>query len=134
MTNLIASKLGVSLGEAYNIKSKQGIGYSDNLRDIVPIVKPLLDGLVHEVQKVIRYYGDRTSHQHKIAQVITFGGGANMRGFNEYLAKELGLPTRLLDPWRQLDFGTLRQPDELSKPMFITVAGEAILNSEEVFA
>ncbi|HSX17847.1 MAG TPA: type IV pilus assembly protein PilM [Candidatus Saccharimonadales bacterium] len=133
LINLIAKKLDISREEAYAIKNQEGIGFSDQLREIGTAVKPILDNLVREIQKITRYYDERIAvGGRKITQVITIGGGANMPGLSEYLSKELGMPVRLLDPWNRIDFGPLAQPNELERSMFITVAGEAVLDISEI--
>lgn len=133
MIDLIATKLGVSREEAYNIKNQEGIGFSGHLRDIGMAVKPTLDNLVREIRKIIRYYDERVAAgNRKVTQIITIGGGADMPGLSEYLNKELGLPVRLLDPWQKINFDELPPPSELERSMFVTVAGEAILDMAEI--
>lgn len=134
ITGLIARQLGVSLAEAETIKIKYGISYSDKLRNISGALGPLLDTLVREIRKVIRYYDDRSGQsQRKITQIITMGGGANLQGLNEYLSKELNLPVRLLSPWSKLDLGSLPKPVQNEQSMYMTVAGQASLSSREIF-
>lgn len=134
ITELIAKGLGISTQEAYVLKNKFGISYSEQQADIKKAINPLLQNLVREMQKLARYYNDRAAAvHHEIAQVITIGGGANMPGLSEYLSSELKLPTRMLDPWHQIDFGELPPPSELDRSMYITVAGESLLNPKEIF-
>lgn len=133
MINSIAKRLGVDREEAYRLKNQEGLDFSGHLRDIGMAVKPTLDNLVRETRKIVRYYNERVDTGRKVSQAITTGGGANMPGLNEYLSKEFGMPVRMLDPWNKIDFGRLKPPGELERSMFITVAGEAILDMTEVF-
>lgn len=134
MIDLIAKQLGVSHEQAYKVKNQEGINFSDDLRSIGAAVKPTLDNLVREVSKITRYFNERVAlNGRKVSQAITMGGGANMPGLNEYLGKELGLPVRMMDPWHKISFGRLSPPDELERSMFITVAGEAVLDISEIF-
>ena len=133
MINAIAQNLGLSREDAFNVKNEEGLRLSGHLRDIGKAVKPTIDNLVREIHKIIRYYDDRVAvGGRKISQAITTGGGANMPGLDDYLAKELGIAVRMLDPWSKIDFGALPPPDELERSMFITVAGEAVLDISEV--
>jgi len=132
ITAMIAKQLGVSPKEAYSIKNKEGLSYSDELRDLVPAIKPILDSLVKEIRRNIRYYDDRSDNKSKISQVITSGGGATLKGLNEYLTRELKLPVRMLDPWQKIDFGDLAAPNIQAKSMYLAVAGEAIITSSEL--
>ncbi|HEY5549983.1 MAG TPA: type IV pilus assembly protein PilM [Candidatus Saccharimonadales bacterium] len=134
MINLIAQNLGINREEAFKVKNEKGLKLSGDLRDIGKAVKPTLDNLIREIHKIVRYYDDRVAvGGRKITQAIMTGGGANMPGLSDYLAKELGIMVRMLDPWHKINFGTLTPPDELEKSMFMTVAGEAVIDMSEVF-
>ncbi len=135
LTNLIAKKLNVTPSEAYVIKSQYGIGPGTKAMAILEAARPILEPMVREIRKIMRYYDERAvDHHRKISQIITTGGGATMRGLNEYLARELGVPTRRLDPWPNIDFNGLTPPSDLASSMYVTVAGEAILSTEEIFS
>jgi type IV pilus assembly protein PilM len=135
MTKLIAQRLNIDEQEAYEMKSKYGIGASENQHHVAEAVAPMLDALVKEVRKIMRYYNERVGQSDRnIAHIITSGGGATMPGIDEYLSKALGLPAKTLDPWQNLNFGHLKKPAHLEQSAYITVAGEAILSPKEVFA
>jgi type IV pilus assembly protein PilM len=134
MINSIAQSLGVDREQAFKIKNEEGLKLSGHLRNIGEAVKPTLDNLLREVHKIVRYYDDRVAiGGRKISHAVMTGGGANMPGLSDYISKDLGIPVRMLDPWSKIDFGTLAPPPELEKSMFITVAGEAVLDISEVF-
>lgn len=134
LTSLISKQLGLGISEAYIYKSQYGIGPSDYQQQILLASKPILSALTREVQKIIRYYSERfPDSRQKISQIVTLGGGSAMRGFNEFLSAQLGLPAKNLDPWDKVEFGKLEPPSELAKSMYLTVAGEAILTPEEIF-
>lgn len=134
LNNLISKRFNISSGEAYALKSTYGIGAGEKHDDMLAVTKPMLDDLVREVRKTIRYYDERTAKaHHKIVQAMVLGGGANMPGLSEYLAKELSLPTRVLDPWHALDFGGLEAPDTIRQAIYLTVAGAALLGPGEIF-
>lgn len=135
LTNLIAKRYNITPSEAYKIKSQYGIVTSPEAMDVLETARPVLEPLVREIRKIMRYYNERAEKQpRKISQIITTGGGATMPGLNKYLANELGLPTRWLNPWPNIDFGSLPPPTSLASSMYATVAGEAILSSKEIFA
>jgi type IV pilus assembly protein PilM len=133
ITNQIAVNLHLAFEHAAELKNQYGIAYSDKQQRIIDAIKPQLEILVREIQKTIRYYGERAvDPNRKIAQIITVGGGAVMPGFNHYLSKELRLPTHNFEPWEKIDFGTLEQPNSTDRSMYITAAGEAMLDPSEV--
>lgn len=135
LTNLIAKKFNVTSSEAYVIKSQYGIGPGTKMEAIMEASRVVLEPLVREVRKIMRYYDERAAgHHRKISQIVTVGGGATMRGLSEYLSRELGMPTQRLDPWPNIDFGDLAPPTDLASSMYVTVAGEAILSPQEIFS
>ena len=134
LTNLVSKKLNITPSEAYVTKSQYGISSGEKISvQIMEATRPILDPLVREARKTIRYFEERAPHGHrKVSQIIITGGGAPLGGLEEYLTKNLGLPSRMLDPWPNMDFGGLEPPTELASSMYITVAGVAILSSREI--
>lgn len=131
LLELIANRRGLSVDQARRLKNEKGVGKDS---DLFQIVQPLLDNLVKEIQKVIRYYSERsTPAQHNIAQIVLTGGGSTTPGLGEYLTKQLNLPAKILDPWARLDFSGLPLPGEFDRPIYLTVAGEAMLRPGEIF-
>jgi type IV pilus assembly protein PilM len=134
ITDLLSKTIGVETPKAKDLKNKYGLSFSDKQPDIIKAIAPVLDDLVKEVNKVMRYYTEHSEHKDRqIAQVLIFGGGSMMPGLEQYLSKELKLPTSLLDPWQKLNFGELAKPSSMDSSIYITAAGEAILGPEEIF-
>lgn len=135
ITKQIAKQLKVSVEKAYDIKNNEGLKTGKNQKQVKAAAKPLLDNLVREIQKIVRYYNDhQTLPPHKIVQIITIGGGANIPGLSDFFTAELHLPTRKLDPWQAIQFGNLPLPGEIDRSMYVTVAGAASLSPQEIFA
>lgn len=133
LVTAISEKLGISIAEARNLKNSQGI--SQKQSKILDTATPTLENLVREIQKIIRYYHERSTTTHRaISQIVLTGGGSTMPGLGPYVSKALNMPARKFDPWASLNFGNLAMPDELDRPLYLTVAGEAILNPKEVLA
>ncbi len=132
--DLIAAKLKVSKQEAHVIKTKYGLGMSKKQKEITDALTPVLEQLMKEIRRIIRYYEERSTTKRKISQVVTMGGGANMPGLSEYITDVLRLPSRMCDPWQHLDFSDLQPPNTVEKSMYVTVAGLSLLNPKEVFA
>lgn len=131
-SELISKKLGVTLDEANIIKTKYGLGVSKKQAEITDALQGLLDQLTREIKRMIRYYEERKTVEGKIEQIVTLGGGANMPGLSEYLTNALRLPVRMSDPWQTLKFGRLQPPNSIEKSMYVTVAGLALIDPEEI--
>lgn len=132
-TDLISKKLDVSKQVAHTVKTKYGLGVSKKQKDIQEALDPILESLIKEIKKMIRYYEDRGNEKQKIGQVITMGGGANMPGLTEYITDSLRLPTKMCYPWINLSFDKLQPPSELEKSMYVTAAGLALMNPKEIW-
>src|SRR5690606_26323550 len=70
-TEAIAQKLGVTQAEAQIIKTKYGLGLSKKQQAIKEALQPMLDQLLKEIRRIIRYYEERFGSQRKISQVVT---------------------------------------------------------------
>ena len=128
MTELISQKMEISAADAHKLKVQFGIGASDKQEAIKEALEPILNNLLREVGRIVRYYDEHGGpEKRKIDQIVILGGGAMMPGLSQYLSTELKLPTRMLDPWSHVDFGRLAAPDDNERPMYATVAGEALL-------
>ena len=132
-TNAIKSKLGVSAQEAGLIKTRYGLGVSKKQGEIKIALEPILEKIVKEIRRMMRYYEDRYGSGRPIAQIITLGGGANMPGLSEFLIDHLRLAVRHTDPWQYFNFKGLQPPSAADKPMYATVAGLSLANPHEVF-
>lgn len=132
-TELISSKLDVSKQVAHTIKTKYGLSVSKKQHEIEDALKPILSSLNREIKKMIRYYNERTNTENKISQIITMGGGANMPGLSEFITSELRMPTRMCNPWKNLNFGKLQPPNEIEKSMYITTAGLSLIDSKDIW-
>ncbi len=133
-TSAIANKLGVSRQEAHVIKTKYGLGLSKKQKEITESLNPILDQMLKELRRMIRYYEERSGTERKIGQIVTMGGGANMPGLSEHMTNLLRLPVRMCDPWQQMDFSGLQPPNTIEKSMYVTVSGLALMNPKEIFS
>jgi len=131
-TTSIKDKLGVTQTEANIIKNKYGLGVSKKQAEITQALSPILDQIVKEIRRMIRYYEERYGNDQPISQAVTLGGGANMPGLTEYLTSALRLPVRHCEPWQYVDYKGLQMPSSADKPMYATVAGLALVNPREV--
>jgi type IV pilus assembly protein PilM len=129
----IAKKLGVALENAHQLKVLNGLSAGPRQAKITSALQPSLQRILAEVRKVIRYYNERLNDDRKLEQVIIVGGGSNVPGIGDYFTNELVMPARVASPWQKLDFGTLPQPSKQFRPRYITVAGLASINQEEIW-
>lgn len=133
-TNIISKTLNVTKQEAHIIKTKYGLGISKKQKEITQGLSPVLQQVIKEIRRMIRYYEERSGAEQKISQIVTMGGGANMPGLSDYLTNTLRIPTRTCDPWQNLSFSHLQLPNSTEKTMYVTAAGLALTNPKELFS
>lgn len=134
LTTVIAQELSVTEKEATLIKAKYGLALSKKQAQIEKAMSAPLSLLIKEIKRTVRYYEEHSEGKRQISQVVIAGGGANMPGLAEYLTSNLRMAVRSFDPTSYLEFGRL-QPFNLTERMsYVTAAGLAIIDPDEVFA
>ena len=129
----IAKKLDVALENAHQLKVLNGLNMGPRQAKITAALKPNLNRIATEIRRVVRYYNERINDNQKIEQVLVVGGGSNVPGIGEYFTNELVMPARVASPWQKLDFGSLQQPNKQFRPRYISVAGLASVNKENIW-
>lgn len=133
-TDAISKALVVAPAEATILKGQYGLSASPVRKQMVAALEPILDVLLKEVKRTIRYYEQRYAKEEAIGQVVIMGGGANMPGIADYLTEHLSVPTRAFDPSPYIDFGHLHPFYSADRMSYVTAAGLAVTNPEEIFA
>lgn len=135
LTQAIAKALDISSAAANDIKVNQGIGAGTNQKKVTEAVAPILDKVILEIRRMIRFYEERVKQGSEITQIVIVGGGANMPGLGDYLTNATHIPTTVSSPWgKHISFGKLEPPVGADLPRFLTCAGLALVNDEEVFS
>ncbi len=91
--------------------SPKGGGASGSL---VEIIRPSLDALLKEVRRSLTYYENQTRTK-GFSQIVLTGGSAQIEGFAEYLEEDLGLPVRVLDPFKRIESRNVSLPGPASQ-------------------
>ena len=134
ITRTIAKTLHVTTREATIVKEKYGLSASVLQKQIKTALEPSLELLIKEIRRALRYYEQRYKTEPPIGQVIVMGGGGNMPGLVEFLTERLYLPARTFDPVLYIDFGRLKKFYNADHMSYVTAAGLAITNPEEVLS
>ncbi len=131
----ISKKLGVSLENAHQLKVLNGLAAGPRQKKIKEALETNLKRIITETRKVMRYYDERisTDSNTKLEQLLIVGSGSGMPGIGEYFTDSLVMPARVASPWQKLDFGRLPQPARQFRPRYITVAGLASMNPEDIW-
>lgn len=135
LTQAIAKALHLSPSKANAVKVNQGISAGAHQAKVKAAVAPILDKVILEIKRMIRFYEERVHEGSEISQILIVGGGANMPGLGDYLTDATHIATRVSSPWgNHITFGKLEPPEHADLPRFLTCAGLALANDEEIFA
>lgn len=100
ITDEIAKQAGIATDQAEKIKTQQGIsGQAEK-----PVTQ-VLEKLSEEIKKYLDFYLTHDSHTHLhlpkdagVEKVILSGGGAGLKGVDEFLKQKLGIPVEFGNP------------------------------------
>jgi type IV pilus assembly protein PilM len=108
-TQIISKALNVSLPEAEKLKIKYGlISDAKSLKgqaNIFEALVPSLVDLVQQIKKHLDYYQGHSINEHLapkdkgVSKIMLCGGGANLKGFPEFLSGQLKITVELGNPW-----------------------------------
>jgi len=132
-TELIRKLLKISAEEAELAKTRYGLNASKKQGEIRQALEPILQKVIKETKRMIRYYEDHYGSTKPIKQIVTLGGGSNMPGLSDYLTENLRLAVRHGDPWQFIDYKKLGGPVEAEKSMYTNALGLALIDPREIF-
>lgn len=125
LTLSLVKDLGVKTDQATEIKAKFGLKKSGMQDKIMTSLRPSLDAITKEAQKVLKFYRDRNEHQQPIEVVILSGGTANMPGLTDYLQEQLGLPVQVANPWQPFNEKSYKDVPVTERVNYVTAIGLA---------
>lgn len=101
ITKILANNLKISEEHALEIKTKFGIAESGLQEKVDTALHAALKQLIGEIQKLVKYYQERTTDEHhrKVEQILITGGASHMPGFAEFLTKQTQLPVDIASAW-----------------------------------
>lgn len=126
ITRALAKSLGISEEKAFKVKTKQGLSKNDMAKKISLAIEPVLQNMIKEARRVLKYYQERASSEAKIPSLILSGGVSAMPGIADYMAKELEIPTITLDPWSHLQTKHMPEVDKTDAAIYTTAIGLAL--------
>lgn len=95
----------VAAGQSTHLTSSIPIGtvafaeQADGLGKFQAASGPIFDELVH----VTKFYENRICPSEKIKEIVLTGGGANIKGIEEFFGKQTGLPVKFGAPFARVD-------------------------------
>lgn len=108
ITESIIDSLGISLREAEHMKTKYGVGLKNpnhRAKAVVKATEPILNEMLVEIKKYLDFCAEHdfsdnfSDKKNKVEKIILSGGGASLKGIEEFLSKKLNICVEIGDPW-----------------------------------
>lgn len=133
LTSAIAKNLNISESKAHALKISHGISAGKQQDKVKEAILPILDKVVKEIERMLRFYQERVNKGAEISQILIVGGGASMPGLGDYLTNATRIATRVSSPWGDyISFGRLEPPESADLPRYLTCGGSAMALDRDV--
>lgn len=108
LTQAIASGLNISNRRAEELKKRQGLLGVGGESELSTLMAPFVDAILNEVRRAKATY--EREYGGSVARILLTGGGANLLGFQEYAADQLGVPIVRGAPFAKIGYPTALDP------------------------
>lgn len=102
-TAAIREKLSVTYEQAENLKKGAGFDTTIGKEDILPLMATVSEEICEEIQRSLEFFRSTTSDT-VIGKMVLSGGCALIKGLDQFLSSQLGLPVELADPFRNVQY------------------------------
>ncbi len=133
LINAMSQDLHIVPVEAHLVLKKTGIAKC-NLGDKVRgVTKPILDYFCSEIVLSIAQYNEIFSDtKPQVSSIVLTGRVASSPGFAEYITRKTGLPTQVINPWKNLSIYPLKPMPKHLNPAYAGTIGLAMVNDYQV--
>ena len=99
ITRLMASRLGMSVTEAEELKCRVGLIAGEG-PDCAEVIREAIRPLITEVRSSINYFA--SARGDRVSRIALVGGAARLPGLSEAFREALDVPTLLANPLRRV--------------------------------
>jgi len=102
LTQAVSSGLNINVRRAEELKKQRGLTGTGGEYELSTLMSPFLDVIISEAKRV--KYSYEKDYKGKAERVILAGGGANLKGIEDYVAREFQLPAIKVDPLQRITY------------------------------
>lgn len=121
LTQAIANGLGINIRRAEELKKRRGLLGTGGEYEISTLMLTYLDVILGEVRRVKTLY--EKNYGERVERIMLSGGGANLVGLSEYVAKQLHLPAIKATPFNKINYSQSIAPlvGNLGPPLTVSL-------------
>lgn len=102
-TEAIQKEFGLSFEDAERVKKGEDVEGAA-FQEVVPMLEAVSNDIASEILRSFDFFRATASKSaSQISRVMLSGGGANMKGLSEYLAKHLGMEVNIVNPFQNIE-------------------------------
>ncbi|HEY4496937.1 MAG TPA: pilus assembly protein PilM, partial [Candidatus Paceibacterota bacterium] len=121
LTQSISNGLNINIRRAEDLKKQRGLIGTGGEYELSTLMAPFLDVILGEVKRV--KYNYETNYKGKIEKIILSGGGANLKGIEDYVKREFELATEKGNPLSDIEYPQNVAPliNEIGSPFAVSI-------------
>lgn len=102
LTQAVASGLNINVRRAEELKKQRGMAGTGGEYELSTLMAPFLDAIIGEAKRV--KYSYEKDYKARVERIVLAGGGANLKGIEEYVSREFQLPAVKADPLQRVNY------------------------------
>ena len=102
LTQAIASGLNINVRRAEELKKQRGLLGAGGEYELSTLMSPFIDVIISEAKRVKGNF--ERDYKERIERIILSGGGANLKGIEDYVSREFQLPAIKIDPFQKVAY------------------------------
>lgn len=102
LTQAVATGLNINVRRAEELKKQRGLVGTGGEYELSTLMSPYLDAIISEGKRV--KYSYEKDYKARIERIIIGGGGANLKGIEEYVSREFQLPVIKSDLLQRVNY------------------------------
>jgi len=122
----VAQSFDISQKEAAQLTAKIGLDIENLGQEILKATAARLNNLSSNTSGTIADHYFSAIQNQKPSQIILTGWAASIPGLRQYLAKNIGLPTQIIEPWKNISIYPLNSMPKKLYPSYSSAAGLAL--------
>ena len=102
ITSAIELGLKIEHAAAENLKIKNGLKYDAQNPKYLTVVSALAENLISEIKTALLFYKEHFSNNNTVSHITLCGGSANWENLDNFLSRQLKIPSHPGHSWKNL--------------------------------